>query len=88
MGQVAIELNGRTYYLGCEKGDEERLKALSAYVREKLDGVIREHGQAGETRLLVMTAIMIADELFDLKAALDGEQSAKGDSAKGNHKKG
>ena len=87
MGQVAIELNGRTYALGCEASDEDRLTQLAAHVRDRLDGLIREHGQAGESRLLVMTAILIADELFDLKAARDGEPVSKRDTGKSEQKK-
>ena len=65
MGQVALTLNGRTYRLACEDGDEPRLAALADYVSSKLDGLVRDVGKAGEAQLFLMTALLIADELFD-----------------------
>jgi cell division protein ZapA len=65
MGQVALTLNGRTYRLACADGDEARFKELAAYVTEKIEALTAEFGQIGEARLLLMGAILIADELFE-----------------------
>ena len=71
MGQVSLTLNGRTYRVGCEDGEEKRLGALGAHVREKLETVVRDFGQVGEARLLMMTALLIADELYETRAERD-----------------
>ena len=71
MGQVALSLNGRSYSLFCGDGEEERLRALGTHVQDKIDGIVRDFGQAGEARLFLMTALMIADELFDSRADRD-----------------
>jgi cell division protein ZapA len=70
MGQVAITLNGRSYRLRCGDGEEQRLFALAEHVRAKLDDLTREFGQVGDDRLLLMAALLIADELFDLREDL------------------
>lgn len=70
MGQVTITLNGRSYRLRCGPGEEPRLIELADVVRAKLDGLINEFGQAGDDRLLLMSALLIADELHDARARL------------------
>lgn len=76
MGQVAVTLNGRTYRLRCGDGEEERLLSLAAHVRGRIDALVAEFGQAGDERLLLMAALLIADELLDSRdkiATLEGE---------------
>lgn len=68
MGQVTVTLNGRTYRLRCGDGEEERVIALADHVRSKLDGLVRQFGQPGHDRLLLMSALLIADELWDTTA--------------------
>jgi cell division protein ZapA len=72
VGQVSVTLNGRNYRLRCGDGEEKRLFALADHLRSIVDDLVRQFGQAGDDRLLVMAALMVADELFELKAKLDG----------------
>lgn len=71
MGQVAMTLNGRIYRLACADGEEEQLRALSDYVKRKLEALIAEFGHVGEARLMLMSALLIADELFDARVEKD-----------------
>ena len=68
MGQVTVTLNGRTYRLRCEDGEEQRLLALAEHVREKVDRLVAEFGQIGEDRLLFMASLLVTDELFEMRA--------------------
>lgn len=70
MGQVSVTLNGRTYRLRCEDGEEQRLFALAEHVRGKLDGLVREFGQIGDDRLLLLSALLVTDELLDSRDQL------------------
>lgn len=70
MAQVTITLNGRTYRLQCGDGEEPRLIELADVVRGKLQSLVSEFGQAGDDRLLLMTALLIADELLETRARL------------------
>ena len=66
MAEVAITVNGRAYRFQCGDGEEERLKELAAYVKSRLDGIKQEHGSSiSDDRLLLMTALLIADDLWD-----------------------
>ena len=67
MAQVDVSVNGQSYRIACEDGQEDRLVDLAAVVDEKVIGLVNQIGQVGSNRLLVMAALIIADELVDLK---------------------
>jgi cell division protein ZapA len=67
MGQVQATINGRSYQLNCADGQEQRLSELAKFVGKKVDELAKEFGQVGDIRLLLMAALMTADELFDLR---------------------
>lgn len=67
MAQVDVSVNGQSYRIACEDGQEDRLVDLAAMVNEKVIGLVNQIGQVGSNRLLVMAALIIADELVDLK---------------------
>lgn len=75
MGQATITLNGRTYRLRCGDGEEPRLLALAAHVRDKIERLASEFGQVGDDRLMVMAALLVTDELFDARAKIAENQS-------------
>ena len=67
MAKVDVSVNGQSYRIACEDGQEDRLVDLAAMVDEKVIGLVNQIGQVGSNRLLVMAALIIADELVDLK---------------------
>lgn len=67
MAQVDVSVNGQSYRIACEDGQEDRLVDLAAMVDEKVIELVNQIGQVGSNRLLVMAALIIADELVDLK---------------------
>lgn len=77
MTQVSVNVNGRSYRLRCAPGQEDRLVDLASHVKTKLDALFAEHGNVGDERILLMCAIMLADELFDTRAALEQEKEAR-----------
>ena len=81
MAEAAISINGRVYKLACSEDEMPRLHQLSQIVRAKLDGVVAEHGQVGDDRLLLLTALMIADDMLEAREklkALEGAVGARG----------
>ena len=75
MGQVAINVNGRSYRFDCGDGEEARLKELAASVKGRVDTLVREYGSVGDERLMLMAALLITDELWDARAALERRRS-------------
>ncbi len=82
MGQVTVTLNGRTYRLRCEEGEESRLMQLATHVSEQVEGLAVEFGQIGDDRLLLMAALMIADELWDTRERLQQLERDGADGAR------
>jgi cell division protein ZapA len=65
MAQVSVRINGRHYQVACEDGQEAHLQKLAAYIDERVGELVRDVGQVGDARLLVMSSLLIADELAD-----------------------
>ncbi len=72
MGKITVQINGHPYQLACQDGEEERLESLAAYVDRKLSGLTENLGQVGDTRLLLMTALLITDELAESREKTGG----------------
>ncbi len=69
MPQVSITINGRAYPVACDEGEEDRIRALARVIDSKVAGFARQVGQAGEARLLVLAALVLADELSEANEA-------------------
>ena len=70
MAQVTIQVNGRPYTVGCEDGQEPHLTELARLFDRQVRQVNQDVGQLGETRLFLMGALLLADELSDMKLRL------------------
>ena len=77
MAQVDVSVNGQSYRIACEDGQEDRLVDLATMVDEKVLELVNQIGQVGSNRLLVMAALIIADELVDLKNEVGSLQEQK-----------
>ena len=65
MAEVTLTINGRNYTVACEDGQEPHLRNLAAHIDECVGDMAETVGQVGESRLLVMAGLMVADELAD-----------------------
>ena len=75
MAKVSVPVNGRSFLVSCDDGQEIRIRRLAQYVDAKVAGFVAEFGQVGEARLLLLAALVIADELSDANDALEQERS-------------
>lgn len=71
MADVAINFNGRSYRFACGDNEVQRLEEIAKYLTGKLEALTREHGNIGDERLMLMAALLVADELFDARADVD-----------------
>ena len=78
MAQVTIEVNGRPYQVGCEDGQEAHLRELAALIDKQVREVAQEVGQLGDTRLLLMSALLMADDLAETRRRLGANQAELG----------
>ena len=78
MAQVNVEVNGRPYAVGCEDGQEAHLQELARLFDHQVRQVSQDMGQLGDTRLFLMGALLLADELFDARNRLASLQAEVG----------
>ena len=78
MAQVNVEVNGRPYAVGCEDGQESRLIELAKMFDQQVRHVSEDMGQLGDTRLFLMGALLLADELSDARGRLAQAQTEAG----------
>jgi len=88
MPLVNVMVNNRAYTIACDEGEEEHLKALAAEVDAKVRELLGSVGQVGDQRLILMSALLLADErqaaAAQLEAArkeLKAETDAHGEAA-------
>ena len=75
MAHVSVTINGRQFRMACDDGQEDHLLKLAAEVNGKVDQLKGAFGEIGDTRLTVMAAIMVADELADVRRRLKVAES-------------
>ena len=56
---------GRQFRLACEDGQEEHLQELAKDIDQRIISLRRKFGEIGDTRLTVMAALMVADEMAE-----------------------
>lgn len=71
MPLVNVMVNGRAYTIACDEGEEEHLKELAAEVDSKIRELLASVGQVGDQRLMLMAALLLADELHMANAKLE-----------------
>ncbi len=67
MGQINVQIGGRSYSLACGDGEETHLAGLARHLDRKTTELQAALGQMSEPRLLLMAGILIADELHELR---------------------
>lgn len=71
MAKVQIEINDRRYAIGCDEGQEDHVLRLARYFDDHVKRLSTSVGQIGDQRLFLMAALIVADEMNDLKVRLD-----------------
>lgn len=67
MAEVTIEIDGRRYDVACRDGEEDQLRRLGRLVDEKAVQARAAVGGVNESRQLLLAALLLADELSDLR---------------------
>tara|TARA_B100001175_G_C19276478_1_gene526691 strand:+ start:90 stop:536 length:447 start_codon:yes stop_codon:yes gene_type:complete len=75
MANVNIKFNGKDYLLSCDEGQEESLKKLTSFLDKKYIELQKKLGNIGENKLLLITAIKLIDEHFDLRRRISEQKN-------------
>ena len=82
MANVNIKFNGKDYLLSCDDGQEESLKKLTSFLDNKYLELKKKLGNIGENKLLLITAIKLIDEHFDLRKRVKDQKDKLDDLSK------
>ena len=75
MANINIKFNNKDYLLSCEDGQEESLKELANHLDSKYNELKKNLGNIGESKLLLITAIKMVDEYFDLNKKVNSKKN-------------
>ena len=76
MANVSIKFNNKEYLLSCDDGQEESLKELANHLDTKYNELKKNLGNIGENKLLLITAIKMVDDYFDLFKKIKGSKNS------------
>ena len=71
MPQVTVSVNGHNYNVACDEGEENHLRDLARYLDKHVQDLALSIGQVGETRLLLMGGLVLADQMSEMLARID-----------------
>ena len=82
MANVSIKFNNKDYLLSCDEGQEESLKKLTNFLDIKYTELKNQLGNIGENKLLLITAIKLIDDYFNLKQNVNLQKNKLDDLSK------
>jgi cell division protein ZapA len=71
MPLVNVLVNGRAYTVACDEGEEDHVRELGQFLDKKVRELSGSVGQVGDSRLLLMAGLVIADELAEAQTQLN-----------------
>jgi cell division protein ZapA len=75
MANVNIKFNNKDYLLSCDDGQEDNLRDLAKHLDLKYSELQTNLGNIGENKLLLITAIKIIDDYFDLLKKVESKKN-------------
>jgi len=85
MPQIALTINGRSYQVACDEGQEDRIRQLGQYIDCKVGEFAKTWGQIGDARLLLMASLIITDELAEATEGLRRNRAGNGATSAQDH---
>lgn len=79
MPLVNVMVNQRAYTIACDDGEEDHLRELATHVDSKVRELLETVGQVGDSRLLLMAALLVTDDYFDALHRLESNGKELGE---------
>ena len=76
MAQVTLTVNNQSFDVACQDGEESRLQDLATYIDGKMSSLSAALGQVADTRLFLMTTLVLTDELFESREKVRAKTGA------------
>ena len=75
MANINIKFNNKDYLLSCDDGQEDNLKKLASHLDSKYNKLKKNLGNIGESKILLITAIQMVDDYFDLFQKIENKKN-------------
>lgn len=85
MPQVAVQINGKTYRMACDEGQEAHLLDLAQRFDRYINQLKGSFGEIGDQRLTVMAGVMVTDELVEMSHKVRGLEQELASLRTGNN---
>lgn len=72
---VTVTINGQDYPMSCAPGEEKKVEALGARLDAMTQKIKESSGAIAESRLLVMTALIVMDQMKELEDQIAGKEN-------------
>ena len=67
MTELEISIGGRIFSVACDNEEQEKGKEAAALINEEADSIQSQLGRLPESKMLLLSALMIADRLVDVE---------------------
>ena len=68
MTELEISIGGRIFSVACDNEEQEKVKEAAALISEEADSIQAQLGRLPEAKMLLLSALMIADRLVDVES--------------------
>jgi cell division protein ZapA len=75
MAEISLNIHGKTYGIACDDGQETRVIEVGQYVDNRARDIASAGAASNENHLLVLTALVLADEVKELRDHLRAAQA-------------
>lgn len=75
MPTVIVRVNDRPYNMVCDEGEEEHLSELASLLENEVTKLKKSFGQVGDSRLLLMAGLVVADKLDEMLKRIESQES-------------
>ena len=72
MASIDVEIAGRKYSVACRDGEEAHLRSVAALVDKRARDAADALGSLTETRQLLFTTLLLADDIQDMQSGGKG----------------
>lgn len=72
MANIDVEIAGRKYSVACRDGEEAHLRSVAALVDKRARDAAEALGSLTETRQLLFTTLLLADDIQDMQSGGKG----------------
>ena len=69
MTELEISIGGRTFSVACDNEEQEKVKEAAALISEEADSIQNQLGRLPEPKMLLLSALMIADRLVEVESS-------------------